>query len=122
MRRFLDPLLGPFQPIKVIESISLPNIKAKLSYGRDLLELQEAFMSTSVSDSSMNELADSSMSDPSEEDFEIVKILDHRGEDENIEFLVHWRGYEASGATWEPLHNFNQKRCIQDYWKSKAAF
>ncbi|KAF9973708.1 hypothetical protein BGZ75_001069, partial [Mortierella antarctica] len=99
-----------------------PNLKAKLNHGRDLLELQEAFMANSISETSVSEPADSSMSDPLEEEFEVVKILDHRGEDENVEFLVHWKGYDASAATWEPLHNFNQKRCIQEYWKSKASF
>ncbi|KAG0351083.1 hypothetical protein BGZ54_003425 [Gamsiella multidivaricata] len=53
-----------------------PNIKAKLGYGHDLLELQEAFMSTTVSRSSTAEPEDSAMTDMSQEDSGETKILE----------------------------------------------
>ncbi|KAG0256076.1 hypothetical protein BG011_004766 [Mortierella polycephala] len=53
-----------------------PNIKAKLGYGHDLLELQEAFMSTTVSRSSTAEPKDSAMTDMSQEDSGETKILE----------------------------------------------
>ncbi|KAF9345478.1 hypothetical protein BGX26_003075 [Mortierella sp. AD094] len=67
----------------------LPNIKAKLSHGRDLLVLQEAFMATTISrhGSSATDPADISMSEASQDVFEVAEILNHRGEDEAIEYL-----------------------------------
>ncbi|KAI7816424.1 hypothetical protein BC939DRAFT_508309 [Gamsiella multidivaricata] len=53
-----------------------PNIKAKLGYGHDLLELQEAFMSTTVSRSSTAEPEDSATTDMSQEDSGETKILE----------------------------------------------
>ncbi|KAF9922953.1 hypothetical protein BGZ67_010186 [Mortierella alpina] len=100
----------------------LPNIKVKLSHGRDLRGLQEAFLSVSISQPSVVEPADETMADSSENVYEVASILKHRGEGDATEFLVHWKGYELSEATWEPQLNFNHKRCIQDYWKSKTTF
>ncbi|KAF9272993.1 hypothetical protein BGZ68_001931 [Mortierella alpina] len=98
----------------------LPSINAKLSYGRELLELQKAFMMGSVSQ--IPEAVDTTMEETDNSTYEVQKVLSHRGEDENLEFLVLWKGYSEEEATWEPSLNFNEQRCIRDYWKSKAKF
>ncbi|KAF9975920.1 hypothetical protein BGZ75_000381 [Mortierella antarctica] len=101
---------------------NLPNIKAKLNHGRDLRGLQEAFLSVSISQASTEEPADEPMTESLQDVYEVASILNDRGEGDAIEFLVHWKGFDVSEATWEPQQNFHHKRCIQDYWKSKTTF
>lgn len=39
----------------------------------------------------------------SEEEYEVEKILNHRGEGPQTEYLVKWKGYGNDENTWEPL-------------------
>jgi hypothetical protein len=48
--------------------------------------------------------------------FSVHKILDHRGSPGSYEYLVHWKDYTKSDATWEPEANFNDIHCITKYW------
>ena len=48
--------------------------------------------------------------------FTVHKILDHRGAPGSYEYLVHWKDYSKSDATWEPESNFNDDKCITTYW------
>ncbi|KAG0006764.1 hypothetical protein BGZ80_005148, partial [Entomortierella chlamydospora] len=97
----------------------LPSIKFKLNHGRSLLELQEAFLSVAIS---QLDYADETMAETMQERYEVARILDHRGEDDDMEFLVQWKGFEVSEATWMTLQHFNYKQCIQDNWKTKISF
>ena len=49
--------------------------------------------------------------------YEIEKVLDHRGNLENREYLVKWKDYKKN--TWVKQERFNTTGCITDYWKSK---
>ena len=49
--------------------------------------------------------------------YEIEKVLDHRGNPENREYLVKWKDYKKN--TWVKQERFNTTGCITDYWKSK---
>ncbi|KAF9149439.1 hypothetical protein BGX21_006145 [Mortierella sp. AD011] len=100
----------------------LPSIKVKLNHGRSLLELQEAFLSVVISQPDMLETADETMADTIQEVYEVARILDHREEDDGMEFLVQWKDFDVSKATWVTLQHFNYKQCIQDYWKTKISF
>ncbi|KAF9434503.1 hypothetical protein BGZ76_007910 [Entomortierella beljakovae] len=100
----------------------LPSIKVKLNHGRSLLELQEAFLSVVISQPDILETADETMTDTIQEVYEIARILDHHGEDDDMEFLVQWKGFDVSEAIWPTLQHFNYKQCIQDYWKTKISF
>jgi transposase InsO family protein len=51
---------------------------------------------------------------PANDEYEIVKLLDHRGTPGNYEFKIQWKGYER--PTWEPESNIVDTRCIRDYW------
>jgi hypothetical protein len=37
-----------------------------------------------------------------EEEYEVEDILDHRGGKRRRQYLVKWKGYPLSDATWEP--------------------
>ena len=51
--------------------------------------------------------------------YEIEKIVDHRGEGDNREYKVLWKGYPADEATWEPVSNlFDCEWSIQQYLES----
>jgi len=55
-----------------------------------------------------------------EETFEIDEILDDRNEEnEEQEYLVKWKGYDESEATWEVIENFDDYKCVETYWKKK---
>ncbi|KAF9912752.1 hypothetical protein BX616_010250 [Lobosporangium transversale] len=66
--------------------------------------------------------ADETMAETAQEGYEVARILDHRGEGEDMEFLVQWEGFDISEATWVALQHSNYKQCIQDYWKTKISF
>jgi hypothetical protein len=42
-----------------------------------------------------------------EEEFEVKMILDHQGGKHRWEYLVKWRGYPVSDATWEPKRSLH---------------
>ncbi|ORY98257.1 hypothetical protein BCR41DRAFT_415748 [Lobosporangium transversale] len=100
----------------------LPSIKVKLNHGRSLLELQEAFLSVASSQPNTLDIADETMAETAQEGYEVARILDHRGEGEDMEFLVQWEGFDISEATWVALQHSNYKQCIQDYWRTKISF
>ncbi|KAF9433682.1 hypothetical protein BGZ76_009112 [Entomortierella beljakovae] len=54
----------------------LPSIKAKLSHGRSLLELQETFLSVAISRSSILGAIDETTADATQEGYEVARILD----------------------------------------------
>ena len=42
-------------------------------------------------------------------EYEVEKVLAHRGKGRNKEYLLRWKGYAAHEDTWEPERNL--KRC-----------
>jgi len=53
--------------------------------------------------------------------FYVEKILDHRGPENQREFLVKWLNYPSSENTWEPASNIIDTKVLRDYWVSHAA-
>ena len=56
----------------------------------------------------------------SDESYEIEAILDHRGEPQNREYLVRWKGFDITHDSWEPVENFNDHVVIDVYWKRRG--
>jgi transposase InsO family protein len=51
--------------------------------------------------------------------FEVDAIVDHRGEGDNREYKVHWKGYSSDEDTWEPVSNlFDSEWSINKYLAS----
>ena len=51
--------------------------------------------------------------------FEVEAIVDHRGEGDNREYKVHWKGYPSDEDTWEPVSNlFDAEWSINKYLAS----
>jgi hypothetical protein len=48
--------------------------------------------------------------------YEIKKIIEHRGNPGNFEYLVDWKGYNEHDRTWEPESSFLDQSIIQKYW------
>ncbi|QRV77368.1 Retrotransposable element Tf2 protein [Ceratobasidium sp. AG-Ba] len=42
-----------------------------------------------------------------EEEYEVEKILDSRKQQNQIQYLVHWKGYGPESNTWEPIEHLN---------------
>jgi transposase InsO family protein len=48
--------------------------------------------------------------------WEVDRIVDHRGEGDNREYKVHWKGYSSDEDTWEPISNlFDAEWSINNY-------
>jgi hypothetical protein len=53
-----------------------------------------------------------------EEEFEVEEILDFKIKNRILYFLIHWRGYDNSECTWEPIKNLtNAQEALQDFHK-----
>jgi len=100
------------------QSLSTPSFTARIDDARNIYRLHDSFLKLTMSASNTSD--DHEMGN--DVDYEIDKIINHRGEGHEIEYHVLWKGEDISGATWEPLSNFNQTRTIEDYWNSKRTF
>ena len=60
-----------------------------------------------------------------DEEFEVDSILLHRNAGRrNVEFLIRWKGYDASFDTWEPQSNCNLAHAgdvLMEYWRTQGA-
>ena len=57
----------------------------------------------------------------SDEEYEPKVILDSRGESRRIEYLIHWKGYSKSEATWEPKSHIASCKKVIKAWESKQT-
>ena len=52
--------------------------------------------------------------------YEVEHILDQKGEGQEARYLVKWKGFPDSAATWEPLSNLtNCARALRHFRKSR---
>ncbi|CEP10851.1 hypothetical protein, partial, partial [Parasitella parasitica] len=58
---------------------------------------------------------------PADAEYEVQAIIKHRGEAPNYEYLVRWKGFDASWDTWEIASNFDSKEPIKLYWSRHGA-
>jgi hypothetical protein len=56
------------------------------------------------------------LSIPTDNQFEIDAIINHRNQSQGLEFLICWKGYNPSHDTWEPIANISDITAIQKYW------
>lgn len=56
-----------------------------------------------------------------EKEFEVEKILDHRWENNEYQYLTKWRGYSDSENSWEPQGNFSGTQAITQYWRNQTS-
>jgi hypothetical protein len=57
-----------------------------------------------------------------QDEWEVEKIITHRRNDNNDEFLVKWLGYPNSENTWEPKTNLtNCQQLLEEYWTASRA-
>ena len=56
-----------------------------------------------------------------DQEYDVEKILEHRHNNGQIEYLVKWKGYRLSESTWENEHQFTDTAIIDRYWRQHAA-
>jgi len=54
-----------------------------------------------------------------EEEFEVEEILDVRKYYGKIQYLIKWKGYQLSDASWEPESNLNCPELIKKFNENK---
>jgi hypothetical protein len=42
-----------------------------------------------------------------EQEYEVEDILDSRNSNRQLQYLVHWHGYDVNECTWEPIKNLS---------------
>ena len=90
------------------------NVKTKLDHGEQMLKLQQQLIELHFGEQASTE--DETMS-TDETIYYVEKILDHRGEEHNIEYLVKWVGYGHKDNSWEPISSFEGTTAIDTYWR-----
>ncbi|KAF9547449.1 hypothetical protein EC957_008459 [Mortierella hygrophila] len=98
----------------------VPSFKVKVKDARIILRLQENFLRLTVS--GLGAEQDHEMANNDGQEYEIERILGHRGEGESLEYHVLWKGYDISHSTWEVTSQFNNQRTIETYWNSLRTF
>ncbi|KAG0266569.1 hypothetical protein BGZ95_003032 [Linnemannia exigua] len=98
----------------------VPSFKVKVKDARSILRLQENFLRLTVS--GLGAEQDHEMANNDGQEYEIERILVHRGEGESLEYHVLWKGYDISHSTWEVTLQFNHQRTIETYWNSLTTF
>jgi hypothetical protein len=53
--------------------------------------------------------------------FEVERIITHRGNNHQKEFLVKWLGYDDSENTWEPETNLTNCRQLLAQYRAKSS-
>ncbi len=53
-----------------------------------------------------------------EEEYEVEKILDKRKHYGKIQYLIKWKGYPLSEASWEPESNLNCPDLLKEFNKT----
>ncbi len=53
-----------------------------------------------------------------ENEYEVERILSHRGRQGDYSYFVRWKGYSAADDSWEHESNFLDLKIISDYWKT----
>ena len=67
-------------------------------------------------------LAHSQADTPDDEDrFEFEHIIDHRGDISNREYLVKWKDYPISDASWVRQEDFTDPSSLTRYWASRGG-
>ena len=56
-----------------------------------------------------------------EEEFEVEKILDKRTHYGKIQYLIKWKGYPSSEASWEPEENLNCPKLLKEFNDSNQS-
>ena len=51
----------------------------------------------------------------------VERFLDHRTRRGRLQYLVKWRGFDASYNTWEPESSFFDRASITIYWRGREA-
>lgn len=70
---------------------------------------------------SSSALADLSDLDALERTYLVERVVDHRGGEDDREYLVKWKGY--ADKTWEPKANFAgfSDAAVRDYWATRKS-
>ncbi|CEP10401.1 hypothetical protein [Parasitella parasitica] len=87
-----------------------------------LQDKTDAFLSRDVPTSHIKLISEDGIK-PEEKNntYEVLSILNHRGEEPNHEYLVRWKGFDSSYDTWEPTSMFDSKEVIETYWSRRNA-
>ena len=56
-----------------------------------------------------------------EEEWEVEKIMSHKGNGKTARYLIRWKGYAAADDTWEPLSNINNAKEELEKYKEEIA-
>ncbi|KIW01063.1 uncharacterized protein PV09_07577 [Verruconis gallopava] len=56
---------------------------------------------------------ETNLEDPTDLEYEVEKILDHRTRGRQHFYLIKWKGYPSEENTWEPYKNLN---CPLELW------
>ncbi|MBS0647573.1 MAG: DDE-type integrase/transposase/recombinase, partial [Verrucomicrobia bacterium] len=106
---------GPYRVTKKQHrSYTVENVVTKRSYKVDV----ERLTRFQVGNNSLEDIERLLSKDLQE--YIVESIIDHRrDEKQQWEFLVKWKGYDASSNTWEPFENLKHNVVLKDYLKKR---
>lgn len=108
------------------------NLENRIKLDSHLLVLQKQFLGLNINDINQNDKfnnilenmismvendnIDMEDNNNNEEEYEIEKVINHRGTGVSTEYLIKWKGYDNEYNTWSTIDKFNTTECIDLYF------
>ncbi|KAG9062361.1 hypothetical protein KI688_005276 [Linnemannia hyalina] len=99
---------------------ALPNIKVKLSHSRGLLTTRKAFFDMATPPHTPAD--DNMASGDDDREYEVDKVVSHRGEGSGREYHIIQKSGGLSIATWVPALEVSDNSKVAEYLKSIQSF
>jgi hypothetical protein len=95
------------------------NIEKKIEDANSLQRLQEQFLGMNFVDDPVDE--DNIDDQASDNEYEVERILGHKGSSKHRKYRVKWKGYPRSESSWVRASDLDADELVEEYWASSRT-